>query len=183
MRRIRYLVAMSLDGYIADVNGGADWIIADPDIDFAAMFEQFDTFLMGRHTFEYMVRHGYSAEDMEQRGFAPFKGKIFVFSRTLQPSDYPDVTIVANEEEKTVQSLREQSGKDIWLFGGGQLFSSLLTANLVDMVEVAIIPVLLGSGIPLLAPLQKLTQLKLTGHKIYKSGIVALDYAVKTQTL
>lgn len=180
MRRVRYLVAMSLDGYIADLEGGAEWIITDPEIDFAAMFEQFDTFLMGRHTFEYMVRHGYSAEDMEQRGFAPFKGKIFVFSRSLQASDYPDITIVATDQEKTVQLLREQPGKDIWLFGGGQLFSSLLDANLVDTVELAIIPVLLGGGIPMLACLKKQTQLKLKTHKIYKSGIVALEYSVKS---
>src|ERR687897_159109 len=52
MRRVRYVVAMSLDGYIAGPNGEADWIIMDPDIDFGAMFERFDTFLMGRRTFE-----------------------------------------------------------------------------------------------------------------------------------
>ncbi len=54
MRRVRYVVAMSLDGYIAGPNGEADWIIMDPDIDFRALFEQFDTFLMGRRTFEGM---------------------------------------------------------------------------------------------------------------------------------
>ena len=48
MRRVRYLVAMSLDGYIAGPIGEADWIIMDPDIDFGALFERFDTFLMGR---------------------------------------------------------------------------------------------------------------------------------------
>ena len=47
MRRVRYVVAMSLDGYIAGPNGEADWIIMDPDIDFGALFEQFDTFLLG----------------------------------------------------------------------------------------------------------------------------------------
>jgi dihydrofolate reductase len=171
---------MSLDGYIADSNGGADWIVSDPEIDFAAMFEQFDTYLMGRHTFEYMVRHGYSAEDMEGRGFAPLKGKIFVFSRSLRASDYPDVQIVATDQEKTVQSLREQPGKDIWLFGGGELFRSLLAANLVDTVEIAIIPVLLGAGIPMLPNLQRHTSLTLARHTVYKkSGIVALEYAVE----
>ena len=55
MRRIRYAVATSLDGYIAGPNGEADWIIMDPEIDFTALFNQFDTLLMGRHTFEAMV--------------------------------------------------------------------------------------------------------------------------------
>jgi dihydrofolate reductase len=54
MRRVRYVVAMSLDGYIAGPNGEADWIIMDPDIDFRSLFEQFDTFLLGRRTFEAM---------------------------------------------------------------------------------------------------------------------------------
>ena len=58
MRRVRYVVAMSLDGYIAGPIGEADWIIMDPDIDFGALFERFDTFLMGRRTFEAMAGAG-----------------------------------------------------------------------------------------------------------------------------
>ena len=170
MRRIRYQVAASLDGYIAGPKGEADWIIMDPDIDFGALFAQFDTFLIGRRTFEGMARAG--------RGGMPGT-KVFVFSRTLQQRDYPDVTIVAEKPEEVVASLRAQPGKDIWLFGGGLLFRSLLAAGLVDTVEVAVIPVLLGGGIPLLPPPAKLTPLKLTGHKVYKTGIVLLEYATK----
>jgi dihydrofolate reductase len=170
MRRVRYCVAMSLDAYIADSKGGADWIIHDPDIDFADTFNQFDTFLIGRHTFESMVRAG--------RSSVPGM-KIYVFSRTLQSAEYPHVTIVANQPEKVVQALRAEPGKDIWLFGGGALFASLLSAGLVDTVEVSIVPVLLGGGIPFLPPSPQLTRLRLTDHKIYKnSGIISLRYAV-----
>lgn len=105
--------------------------------------------------------------------------KTYVISRTLRQQDYPGVTIIAEEVEKTVAALRAEPGKDIWLFGGGSLFGSLLDAGLVDTVEVAIIPVLLGEGIPLLAPPGKQTGLKLTGHKIYETGIVSLEYAVR----
>jgi dihydrofolate reductase len=169
MRRVRYAVAMSLDGYIAGPNGEADWIIMDPEIDFKAMFEQFDTFIMGRRTFEPMarVRRG------ETTGV-----KTFVFSRTLRQQDYPGVTIVAEGVEETVAALRAEPGKDIWLFGGGTLFGSLLEAGLVDTVEVAIMPVLLGEGIRLLAPPAKERKLKLTGHKVYKTGIVSLEYSI-----
>ena len=108
------------------------------------------------------------------------KTKTLVFSRTLRQSDYPKVTIVNDKVEETVAALRaEESDKDIWLFGGGALFRSLLDAGLVDAVEVAIIPVLLGQGIPLLPPPSKTAKLKLTGHKIYeKTGIVSLRYDV-----
>jgi dihydrofolate reductase len=102
----------------------------------------------------------------------------FVFSRTLRQQDYPGVTIVAEGMEETVAALRAEPGKDIWLFGG-VLFGSLLNARLVDTVEVGVIPVLLGDGIPLLPPGAK-TKLKLTNHKVYeKTGIVGLEYMVQ----
>jgi dihydrofolate reductase len=112
--RIRYSVAMSLDGYIAGPKGEADWIIMDPDIDFAALFAQFDTFLVGRRAFEAMA----GAEGPGLSG-----GKTFVFSRSLQPSDHPGVSIVADVSPATVAPIRAQARKDIWLFGGGILFS------------------------------------------------------------
>jgi dihydrofolate reductase len=170
MRKIRYAVAASLDGYIAGPKGEADWIISDPEIDFRALFDRFDTFLLGRRTFEAMGRAG-------QRGSPGMK--TLVFSRTLRQQDYPKVKIVSDRAEETVADLRTQPGKDIWLFGGGSLFRSLNEAGLVDTVEVAIVPVLLGGGIPLVPPPSKQTKLQLTGHKVYKTGIVSLEYAIK----
>jgi len=125
---------------------------------------------VGRRTFETMARAG--------RGETPGM-KTLVFSRTLRQQDYPGVTVVAGGMEETVAALRAESGKDIWLFGGGSLFRSLLDAELVDTVEVAIMPVLLGDGIPLLPPPIKQAKLKLTGHKVYKAGIVSLEYTVR----
>jgi dihydrofolate reductase len=179
MRRVRYQVATSLDGYIAGPKGEADWIARDPEIDFRAMFAQFDTFLIGRRTFEGMTGGKKKAGAKKKKTGATPGMKTYVFSRTLQQSDYPDVTVVAETAEETVAALRAEAGKDIWLFGGGVLFRSLLGAGLVDTVEVAVMPVLLGGGIPLLPPPARQAKLKLTGQKVCKTGIVLLEYAVK----
>jgi dihydrofolate reductase len=172
MRRVRYVVAMSLDGYIAGPNGEADWIIMDPDIDFGALFDRFDTFLMGRRTFEGMAGAG---------GGAQSGVRTIVFSRTLRQQDYPNLTIVSENPQRALTDLRAKPGKDIWLFGGGSLFRSLLEARQVDSVEVAVMPVLLGEGISLLPPnpSSERFKLKLTSGRTFKTGIVSLEYAVE----
>lgn len=169
MRKIRYAVAMSLDAYIAGPTGECDWIMRDPEIDFEEVFSRFDTFLVGRRTFEIMHRAG--------RSSIPGKQTI-VFSRTLRQQDFPDVTIVADQAEALVSDIRTKPGKDIWLFGGGSLFRGLLEARLVDTVEVALIPVLLGGGIPLLPPPTPRARLRLVGSKSLKTGIMSLEYAI-----
>lgn len=168
MRRVRYHVACSLDGFIAGPNGEFDWIVADPEIDFAALFRQFDTAVIGRGTFEFMLKHGNT--------YLPGL-KMVVASRTLRQSDYPEVSLVA-DAGTAVAELRSQPGKDIWVFGGANLFSSLADRNLVDTVEVAIMPVLLGRGTPLASHLGSPRKLTLRGQKIYKSGVVSLEYAM-----
>ncbi|HEV3323242.1 MAG TPA: dihydrofolate reductase family protein, partial [Solirubrobacteraceae bacterium] len=163
---------MSLDGYIAGPNGQYDWIVMDPDIDFAGMMGQFDTFLIGRKTFEVMIRMGNATKS------TPGIQNI-VFSRTLKASDYPHVTVSA-DAEGVVTDLRAKPGKDIALFGGGELFRSLLAAGLVDRVEVSLIPVLLGGGIPLLPAPASRTTLKLRKQRLYeKTGTLGLEYDIE----
>ena len=173
MRKVVYGGAMSLDGFIAGPNGEYDWIVMDPEIDFGELSRRFDTFLIGRKTFEVMRRMGDSAP--------PSPGiQNIICSRTLRPDDCPQA-ILSDDAEKAVADLRTKPGKDIALFGGGELFRSLLAAGLVDEVSFSVIPVLLGGGIPLLPSPAGRAKLKLKSHRVYKkSGTVALEYDIVT---
>jgi dihydrofolate reductase len=172
MRRVCYSVAMSLDGYVAGPNGEADWIVMDPEFDFGEVMARFDTVLMGRRTFEATRSMG---------GGEAMPGVVsVVVSRTLRREDYPEVTIVADDLRGAMTRLRAAPGKDIWMFGGGSLFRSLLELGMVDTVEVGVMPVLLGEGVPLLPPTDQRTRLRLIDSKAYRtSGTVSLEYAVE----
>lgn len=170
MRKVRYSLVMSLDGRISGPKGENDWIVHNPEIDFSEIFSQFDTILVGRRTFDEMARAGRtSIPGMET----------IVFSKTLEQGEYPGVTVVGKDHKKAIDALRKQKGKDIWLFGGGSLFQSLLADKLVDTVEVSVMPVLLGGGTLLLPSPAPRTPLKLENYKVYKNGTVSLVYSIK----
>jgi dihydrofolate reductase len=169
MRRIIYAVVMSLDGYIAGPNGEIDWIIPNPEVDFAAIFSRFDTILVGRKTFEIMHRAGRASMPGMQT---------LVISKTLKKKDFPEVMLISRNLKQSLSKLRDKPGKDLWLFGGGELFRSLLEAKLVDAVEIAVMPVLLGGGTPFLQSPAKQTPLKLLKSKAFKAGIISLEYSV-----
>ncbi len=173
-RRVRLSVAMSLDGFIAGPDGEYDWIPMDPEIDFAELFKDFDTILMGRKSYEVAQRDGHL--DMYQL-------KTYVFSSSLRPEDHPKVTVV-RDPAATVRELRTQPGKDLWLFGGGELLRSFMERRLVDQLEIAVVPVLLGAGLPLLPGGPLRTRLTLLSHRVYRTtGTLLYTYAVEGAAL
>lgn len=169
MRSLRYSVAASLDGYIAGPNGEFDWIVVDPEIDFEAMYAGVSGLVMGRKSYEISLT----------TGFAGPKLPVYVYSRTLPEGTREGVTF-ARDPVSHVRALKEESdGKPLWLWGGGDLFRQLAEAGLVDVVEVAVIPVLLGGGVAMLpTPGPRLT-LKLRSHRLYaNSGTMILEYDI-----
>jgi dihydrofolate reductase len=173
-KRLRYQVAVSLDGFIATPNGGYDWLVMDPAIDFGALYREFDAAVMGRKTYDVGQAHGAS-------GAIPGLD-VVVFSRSLKPVEHPGVRIVNDDPADVVRELKAKPGKDIWLFGGGELFRVLLDAGLVDTVELAVMPVLLGDGIPVLPPGASATLVLSDVKQLPTSGIVVLAYSVAGST-
>lgn len=173
MRRLRYQVAVSLDGFIAGPKGEYDWLLSDSSIDFKALFKEFDTAVMGRKTYDEMKAQG---------GDGTLSGlDVVVFSKSLPPTAAKGIRVTNEDASALVAGLKKQEGRDIWLFGGGVLFRSLLDAGLVDTVELALMPVLVGSGVPLL-PAGALSKLELIDQKVLPtSGIVFLSYRVRTR--
>ncbi len=170
MRKIRYGVAASLDGFIAGPNGEVDWITPDAEVDFAEVWAQFDTLLMGRRTYEVAV---------QRLGEAAFAGiTSVVFSRTLQQEQHPRVKVVPQLTREWVTFLKAQSGKDVWLMGGSSLFRSFFDSGYVDGIDLMIIPVILGAGTPMLPPPYTPTNLKLFSNRIYRSGRLSLAFEV-----
>jgi dihydrofolate reductase len=172
MRRVRYRVAASLDGYIAGPSGEVDWIVSDSAVNWSEVYAGFDTVLLGRRTYELTRKPGAPPW--------PAGWRIYVFSSTLPSGDQGGVTVVsAVNTASTVKALQAEDGKDIWLFGGGALAGSLLVAGLVDVVEVALVPVLLGGGVPLVATGLLRTRLRLTHSQSNPSGVVSLRYELQ----
>jgi len=146
-------------------------------------FRSVDTILMGRKTFDIaMTQTGNSqpaTKKTKRKSKSGWGMKSFVFSRTLNPALYDDVTVVSENAGEFVRSLKNQAGKDIWLMGGGELAGSLLSEDAVDEISLNIHPILLGRGIPLVQNLAKQLNLELQSSKAHKNGCVQVEYRVK----
>jgi dihydrofolate reductase len=174
MRNIILQVAVSLDGYIEGPNGEFDWCFTDQDYGMAAFFKKIDSMFLGRKSYELLKKMG----DAAMPGFPRLTE--YVFSNTLTEVR-PGAVLINGDLKPKVEQIRNSPGKDIWLFGGASLTASLLHLNLIDEVQLAVHPILLGSGKLLFSNVPNRVPLVLKDTKTYNTGLVMLTYAFQKQ--
>jgi dihydrofolate reductase len=170
MKKVILAVAVSLDGFIEGPYGDNDWCLPDPEYNFNDFFNRFDTIFVGRKTYEMSAQ-------MEggPAGFPKFKE--YIFSTTLDKVK-DSATLIKGDTKNEVEKIKKEGGKDIWLFGGAQLTTSLLNLGLVDELSLAVYPVLLSGGKPLFNNIRERINLKLLDTKTYSTGVISLTYSL-----
>lgn len=174
MRKLKYYVACTLDGFIAHLDGSFDGFCWDNEVvdDFIEDLKQFGTVLMGRKTYEVGLNEGKTSPYPEMRQI------LFSTSMTAQPD--PAVELITENSVEVVRSLKVESESDIWLCGGSLLASSLMAENLIDEVIVKLNPIIFGSGIPLFTYVLSMIELEIVERKLYRnSGVMKIHYCVK----
>ena len=173
-RKIIVYAGISADGFIARPDGDIDWLTSRPKpegfYDIGKFTSSIDTKILGRKTYEKSLALG-----------AKFDGKIktYVFSARPAPATHPSgVEFVSEPIASFARTLRAADGKSIWMMGGGGIIASFLDAGAIDQLIVNVTPVLIGDGIPLMAPRHRHVPLKLISSRPFADGVVQLHYEV-----
>ena len=181
MRTVTYGGAVSLDGFLAGVDGSIDWLHFSKDVQqvMADYWKNVDTILLGRKTYDVSVAKPSPAKKPSKVNRR--KPKLpamhsYVFSRRLKSLDDPSVELVTSDAAGFVRALKQRPGKEICLMGGGELAQSLLAADLVDEIRLNIHPVLLGTGIPTFRDPGHRVKLALTECRQIEGGCVLASY-------
>jgi len=171
MRKLVLSVAVSLDGFIEGPNGEYDWCIIDPDYNWNEFLARFDTIFVGRKTYEMSLK-------LESRPAGFPKYKEYIFSTTLEEVK-EGATLIKKDIKTVVEKIKKEKGKDIWLFGGAGLTTSLMNVGLIDELSLAVHPIILGGGKPLFNKIKDRIKLHLVDAISCSTGLVSLTYNVK----
>ena len=170
MAKIILHLATSLDGFIADENGGVDWLNDFPapgeDYGMTDFFKSCGTAIMGSKTYEQALSFGSWFEGMEELIFT---------SRELPGFKNEPIKFIKGDPVPIVEELRNKE-KDSWLVGGGNLISQFINKHLIDEFVITVVPRLLGKGLPLCPSIDQVNKLQLMDSKIYKDGVLQLKY-------
>jgi dihydrofolate reductase len=170
MRKLILGLAISLDGYIEGPNGEYDWCMTDQDYGLSAFFDRIDSMFIGRKSYEQML----TMDEGTIPGFPVLKE--YVISRTLSEVK-PGAVLISDNVKEEVTRIKNEPGKDIWLYGGSSLFTNLFNAQLVDEIWLSVHPIVLGAGKLLFNNIEQRTTLTLIDTKTYSTGLVSLTYA------
>jgi dihydrofolate reductase len=178
MRTVTYGGAVSLDGFLAGVNGEIDWLHYSKDAQqvMTDYWKDVDTVLMGRKT--YTIAAANNPDNAERKKRQVPVVRTYVFSRTLKSIDAPGIELVAGEAVEFVRRLKLAPGKDICLMGGGELARSLIDKGLVDRISLNIHPILLSTGIPTFRDIGHRVNLELTECRPLEGGCILAQYKV-----
>lgn len=170
MVKIVYHVAVSLDGYIATPDGGVEWLpvpdLEGEDYGYSQFYASVDGLLMGRNTYEKCLEFEWM-----------YTGKpCWIFSRQPLQVTQPDVTVTADYPREIIAELEAQNLNRVWLVGGGQIATSFRKEGLISEYLIALIPTLLGQGIPFLVPSDRQEKLQLVDHQLFSGGVILLRY-------
>jgi len=170
MGKIILNLATSLDGFIADEDGGVDWLndFNKPGEDYGMkrFFEQCGTAIMGAKTYEQTISFNYWYGNMD--------GLVFT-TRELPPLEGKSVQFISGDPAPVIKQLKEKK-KDSWLVGGASLISQFINKNLLDELIITIVPRLLGKGSQLCPELKGIHKLQFVENKNYKDGVIQVKY-------
>jgi dihydrofolate reductase len=194
-RRIVVFNRVSADGYFAAADGNLNWAVPDPEVDRAGAsgIPSTDAIMFGRKTYEMFARfwphvgkgsasqsdpHARGRQSPEMLNFAKVLNESpkIVFSRTLKSADWENSTLFREIDPAKIGAMKQKQGKNIIIFGSGEVVSALTRHGLIDEYHFVVCPVLLGDGKTLLNDVGKATSVKLVESKPFPSGNVLLRY-------
>ena len=169
MRKIVLNLALSLDGLIAGPNGEYDWCFTDADYGMTEFMKSIDSTIMGGKSFRLLLGYGQPYPELTN----------YVITRTETDNLYPNVVFIRDNVILFVEELKRQKGKNVWLFGGADITQLLMERDLVDVLMLAVHPIVLGEGIKLFGKYDSRKQFELVDSIRYPSGLVQLIYNKK----
>lgn len=167
MRKVVLGLGISLDGYIARLDGSVDFLFMPKDYSMGPFFKTVDTCVLGRKTYD---------DGLKMGGTFDGSMKTYVFSKTLPPGERNNVTFTNDSPGDLVAAIRKKPGKNIWLMGGGIIIRDFLKEDLVDELYIGVVPTLIGEGIPLFPSGFPQREFTLLENKTYSRGLIALRY-------
>ncbi|KPN97500.1 MULTISPECIES: dihydrofolate reductase family protein [Lysinibacillus] len=171
-REVVLYIATSLDGFIAKEDNDLQWLTeteGEGDAGYAEMYQSIDTTIMGKKTYDYIMKNSESFPYPEK--------KCYVFSNSEKDSN-EYVEFVNEDVVEFTRKLKEQEGSKIWMVGGAGILDAFIKENLVDEYIITVTPHILGSGIPLFKENNPQIDLILIDTKRY-GQFVQMHYKVK----